>query len=246
MHCPARLYSAMPPKGSERSMSPAQAQANGNAFLSRWFTPAPQPTRPGRPFLPIKKRGPKPVVAKQVTAEVLYAAAVMGAAILPVQPVPAVTASIKRTRCNWSKGGALERLTKAKEDWLNKTGDLLTAQPDMSMWEFSKRVGIPSSTMHTYAHANESQQWRLGSSAGKPPLVKEETAQFAVDVLRRRDRGNDGMTNSEAIDMVHDLMPSLSRQQASQGFHRTIRPGHSSELSNVVKAPVDMYVFKVE
>ena len=142
MHCPARLYSAMPPKGSERSMSPAQAQANSNAFLSRWFTPAPQPTRPGRPFLPIKKRGPKPVVAKQVTAEVLYAAAVMGAAILPVQPVPAVTASIKRTRCNWSKGGALERLTKAKEDWLNKTGDLLTAQPDMSTWEFSKRVGI--------------------------------------------------------------------------------------------------------
>ena len=54
------------------------------------------------------------------------------------------------------------------------------------------------------------------------------------------------MTNSEAIDMVHDLMPSLSRQQASQGFHRTIRPGHSSELSNVVKATVDMYVFKVE
>ena len=106
----------------------------------------------------------------------------------------------------------------------------------MSMYEFSKRVRIPSSTLHSYAHANASQRQRLGSSAGKPAIVNDETAQFAVDVLRRRDRGNDGMNHREAIDMVHDLMPMLSRKQVSQTFLRTIRPGHSSELSNIVKA----------
>jgi hypothetical protein len=143
-------------------MDAAQAQANGNVGLSRRFTPAPQPNRPGRPSLPIKKRGPKPVVAEPVTAELSNAAVVMGAAALPVQPVPAVTASIKSMRVNWSKGDALERLTKAKEDWLNKSGDLLAAQPDMSLTEFSRRVGIPSSTLHTYAHSNVSQRQQLG------------------------------------------------------------------------------------
>ena len=212
----------------ELPFTPAQAQANGNVGVSRRFTPAPQSTRPGRPCLPIKKRGPKLVVAKPVTAEVPYAAVVMGAASLPVQPDLAVTASINHKRCNWSKGAALERLTKAKEDWLNKSGDLLTAQPDMSLTEFSRRVGIPSSTLHKYAHSNVSQRQRLGSSAGKPPLVDEKTAQLAVDVLRR----DDGMNNREAIGMVNDLMPSLSRRQANQSFHRTILPAwHCSEVN---------------
>ena len=184
----------MPPKGSHKlATTPAQAKASGNALVSRWFTPAPQPSKPGRPCLPFKKRGPKPVVSRPVTDGLLYADVVKAPSAVP----PTVPAPIKRKRLNWSKGDALERLSQAKEDWLNKTGDLLSANPDMSMYEFSKRVRIPSSTLHSYAHANASQRQRLGSSAGKPAIVNDETAQFAVDVLRRRDRVNDGMHHRE-------------------------------------------------
>ena len=45
----------MPPKGSRQAFTPAQATANGNSLMSRWFTPATQPRKPGRPCLPFKK-----------------------------------------------------------------------------------------------------------------------------------------------------------------------------------------------
>ena len=75
----------------------------------------------------------------------------------------------------------------------------------------------------------------LGSSAGKPSLLNDNTKEFCVDVLRRRDRGNDGMNLREATDMAHDLAPALSRAQASRVFCRTIRPANTDVLSSIVK-----------
>ena len=173
-----------------------------------------------------------------MTAELSYAAVVRGTAALPAEAaaVPAVNAVAKLKRTNWGKGDNLVKLTKAKDDWLNKTGSLLSEAPDMSMWLYAKRVGIPLTTLHGYACPDDTKRQLLGSSAGKPALIDAGTQQFAVDVLRRRDRGNDGMNARESVDMIHDLMPELSRLQARQTFSRTICPGHSTELSRIVKA----------
>ena len=48
----------------------------------------------------------------------------------------------------------------------------------------------------------------LGSGVGgsaKEKAVSADTPEFLVDVMRRRDRGNDGMNRSECLDMLQDL-----------------------------------------
>ena len=55
------VLTAMPPKGTKMiAMTPAQATAARNSLVTRWFTPAPEPLKRGRPSLPFKKRGRKP------------------------------------------------------------------------------------------------------------------------------------------------------------------------------------------
>jgi len=111
----------MPPKGSSsKRLTPTQ----GQALMNRFFTPAPQPRKPGRPFLPFKKRGPKPVeaAARAVTAELSYVQVVAGVDAMPANvpdvaaatPAPATVVPVKRT--NWSKGEQLIQLTTAVND----------------------------------------------------------------------------------------------------------------------------------
>ena len=121
-------------------------------------------------------------------------------------------------------------------DWLNKDGALLTEKPDMSLWEFARRVAIPMTTMHRYAGPDASRRQALGSSAGHPSLVARDTQQALADVLRRYDRGNDGKNQRQAVDMLQDLVPALSREQARNVFRKTIRPSYKDVLTNVVKA----------
>lgn len=143
-------------------------------------------------------------------------------------------AGLKRT--NWSKGDDLKRLTTAVDNWLQKQGELLSADPNMSLHTYAKRVNIPKATLGHYIHPDPSKRRRLGSQAGQPSLVDSETQKFLVDVMRRRDRGNDGMNRREAVAMLQDLKPDLSRQQLSDTFRNTVRRNHSSELTNIVKA----------
>ena len=224
----------MPPKGTRKmAITPAQATAARNSLVTRWFTPAPEPPKRGRPSLPFKKRGRKPEVqARAVTPEMSFAQVVVGVAAAPAA-APAPVAKAKRT--NWSTGEPFERLTTAVNDWLNKTGSLLTDDPDMSMLIYGRRVMIPQKTLHTYLHPNLALRRPLGSKAGKPSLVRADAQQFCVDVLVRRDRGNDGLNNREAVDMVQDLAPELTRNQARDAFRRTIHPSNKDTLTNIVK-----------
>ena len=121
----------------------------GQNILLSGISPCTLYCKPGRPCLPFKKRGRKPDT-REVTAELSYAAVVRGTAALPVEAAaaPAVNAVAKLKRTNWGKGDNLVKLTKAKDDWLNKTGSLLSKAPDMSMWLYAKRVGIPLTTLH--------------------------------------------------------------------------------------------------
>ena len=229
------VLTAMPPKGTKMiAMTPAQATAARNSLVTRWFTPAPEPPKRGRPSLPFKKRGRKPEVQpRAVSPEMSFAQVVVGVAAAPAA-APAPVA--KRKRTNWSKGEPFERLTTAVNNWLNKTGALLTEDPDMSKLIYARRVMIPYDTLYAYLHPNVALRRPLGSKAGKPSLVHVDAQQFCVDVLVRRDRGNDGLNNREAVDLVHDLAPELTRNQARDVFRKTIRPSNKDTLTNIVKA----------
>ena len=76
----------------------------------------------------------------------------------------------------------------------------------------------------------------LGISVGKQPLYNVEEQQFGVDVIRRHDRGNDGLNKRQCIDKLHDMRPDLTRKSVTNAFDRTIRPQHKEVLTGIVKA----------
>ena len=54
--------------------------------------------------------------------------------------------------------------------------------------------------------------------------------------MRRRDRGNEGLTNRGTAEMIQDLVPHLTTQQVTDSLRKTIRPKFKSVLTNIVKA----------
>lgn len=136
---------------------------------------------------------------------------------VPVKP-PA-----KRT--NWSKGPNKVKLEDALLEWNSKTGRHLDGNGEpRTLFVFSMIVGIPYSTLKKYVCGDDTTRRSVGMSAGRKPLVDETKQNFLKDTLIRHDRGNDGKSPSETIDVIQELVPGLDRKQAAQAFHRTIRP----------------------
>ena len=108
----------------------------------------------------------------------------------------------------------------------------------MTMARFSQLVNIPVATLKPYVVSDAGKRRALGSVPGgtKRVVVSADEAQFLVDVMRRKDRGDDGMSRLEAIDMLQDLAPHLSHDQAVKYFDMHIRPAHKELLTGVVKA----------
>jgi hypothetical protein len=67
-------------------------------------------------------------------------------------------------------------------------------------------------------------------------VLDADSQQFVIDVMRRKDRANDGMTRRDGIDMVQDLKPSLKRKQAERAFDRHVRAKSKDVLTGIVKA----------
>jgi hypothetical protein len=125
----------------------------------------------------------------------------------------------KPKRTNWSAGDARIKMEQASIDWENKTGD---CHKDMSFKAFAKMTGIPRATLLMHVHWDPQKRLGINSSAGRPSVLKPKAQQFVVDFIRRRDRGNDGLTYRAAVDLVLEVAPLLSRKQAENTLRRTI------------------------
>ena len=230
---------AKEPKRSHHAKPPAVDPTSKK--ISDFFLKPPPPPKVGRPLGPAKKRGrppeslesPEPTPAPQPGREV--EAVATGAPSLGKRAAATlIGTNLKRT--NWGKGEALQRMTEAVTDWDGKTGTFLVANPTMALKQYAKCVNIPYQTLVDYCSADKDKRKLLGSSVGKPPLFSVEDQQFAVDVIRRHDRGNDGLNKRECVDKLHDMKPELSRKSVSNAFDRTVRPGHKEQLTGIVKA----------
>jgi hypothetical protein len=145
-------------------------------------------------------------------------------------------AKAKTSRVNYSQGEPQQRLTKAVYDWDNKTGTFLE-EDDISMSRFCQLVGIPKGTFAQYVCEDKGKRKVIGCGVGPKSLkLDADSQQFVVDVVRRRDRANDGMSRQQGIDMVQDLKPSLKRQQAARVFDRQVRAKNTDVLTGIVKA----------
>ena len=86
-------------------------------------------------------------------------------------------------------------------------------------------VGIPFNTLYRYIHPDEEKRQKLGNGErGRKKLVDGENCDFVAETLARQDRCNDGASRKEAIDIIMDIEPGLTRKQASRQLSRVILP----------------------
>jgi hypothetical protein len=96
----------------------------------------------------------------------------------------------------------------------------------LKLVKYSNVVGIPYNTLKKYVSADEPKRRVIGKGVGRQPIVLKKDQYFVADVLVRKDHGNNGATPSEALDMINDLHPKLSREQARDYFRKTLKPNH--------------------
>ena len=229
---------AMPPKGWRKPpQTVAQAQGAGISLLTRFFH---KPAVPLEAELPMKKRGRPPKEEtrgrKRADGEA-FVLSTQESDSLPVDYPEPVETRLVTTRVNWSQGDDAKRLQAAVEDWDHKTGEWLSLTPSMSLHMYARCVGISKSVLHKYTHPDPAKRTKLGSHAGKPTLLSEEVQQFGVDVLCRRDRGNEGLSNrdcSRAAPRFGARAEAASKWQNC--LRQTVRPRFASVLTNIVKA----------
>ena len=142
---------------------------------------------------------------------------------------------MKRSRETYGEGAGLEKMTTAVNDWHEKKGRYEEDVP-MPMSRYCALVDIPEETFRKYVCTDPGKRRKLGSQPGPSRLVSKDASQFVVDVMRRKDRADDGMNRRESIDLLQDLQPELTRKQATGAFDKTIRPEHKAVLTGVVKA----------
>lgn len=211
------------PVASPRKSPPKKKPPNLQGTMYRFFG-APKRGK-GRPKKS-QKHKPQSVVlytskkeeknAKAAAAKAAAAKAAADIAAPPSAPVAPKTAGknkaqtnapsqpkLKKTRINWSKGEAHERLVNAVSDWDNNTGDKMNDNGEpLPIAEFCFLVGIPRSTFEKYIRNNKSKRREIGKGAGRPALLPKDSVDIIQDSLARADRANDGFSRKDAIDAI--------------------------------------------
>ena len=191
--------------------------------ITSFFSPIKKPGRPkkkkggsrGRGRPKISKPPPPPAFAKK-----------------PPQAAKKVPGKVKQTRTNWSKGVHLENMTNAVTEWFvpEHANTLDSNGEKMSPRAYSVSVGIPFETLKHYIHQDPTKRRELGKQVGAKPVLEKHLSQFVSDVVRRADRGNEGKSRREAIDLIAEVNPNLSFQQSSNYFDRTFKKLHKDEI----------------
>ena len=206
--------------------SEVAATEQGLAPITQFFKPK---IKPGRPSKTSSKAGRKAAPKDPAAAP---------AAKLPPLHAPASAEQPKAkkqkvSRQNWSKGDGLKRLTEAVAKW-----ELEATKPDkdrMSVHRFAEVNGIPYTTFQTHITSVDGKRIKLGSGVGKKPLLDSQSNDIIVDVLVRKDRVNQGVGVSGALDLLEEMHPDLTRKQLDQAFRRTVRPAFSERLTKPVE-----------
>ena len=148
------------------------------------------------------------------------------------------TKTVKAQRVNYGVGQSLSLLRTSVQTWDRKLAEdpESLGPPCKRMERYSLEVGIPFSTFKKYACADLSKRRKLGTQVGRPQAILDNTGEFVVDVMRRKDRANEGMTRTDAIDMLQDLQPEKTRTTLARSFDRNVRPKNKDKLTGCIKA----------
>jgi hypothetical protein len=210
--------------------------------ITTFFTPPPKRGQPPS-SLPMKKRG-RPPALPAATETPPSAPAVAGSTSgqysEPVVRKEACEPAKKRVRHGQSTA-TLEHLKNTVNNWLNKTGEFLSEDPALPIKDYCALVNISWETFRKYVCSDVGKRRCIGAVAGNRAILPESTSQFAVDVMRRRDRGNDAMTKREVVDLLQDLAPRIcianSANRPSTAMSGRSMPTSSRALSRRRRAP---------
>jgi hypothetical protein len=133
---------------------------------------------------------------------------------------------------NWGEGEAKISMENAVSEWDGKTGQALDSNgEERSLRVFAAVVSIPYDTLKMYVSSDAEKRRVIGNCVGCAPLLRKGNQTFIADVLARKDRVNEGASPAEAIDLVQELNPTLSRTQAHRHLsNRTLIPAHPQKL----------------
>jgi hypothetical protein len=170
----------------------------------------------------IKKRGPVPGAARNKKTKT---AAIVGDGGL-YELCPSLLKPVAKVqRVNWGAGEPLQRLTEAVKDWDSLTGSALdTIGNKLSLRSFAIAVGISASTLMAYVR-KDNKRSNPGDSAGRPPLLTARNQGFIHNILARKDRANEGTNYQKAVDLVQELNPKLTQEQAQHHLSWTLMKG---------------------
>jgi hypothetical protein len=172
-----------------------------------------------------KKRGPVPGAARKKKTKT---AAIVGDGVLDKLCPSILKPAAKVQRVNWGAGEPLQRLTEAVKDWDSSTGRALdTIVNKLSLRSVAIAVGISASTLMAHVR-KDNKRSNPGESAGRPPLLTARNQGFIHNVLARKDRANEGANYQDAVDLVKELDPKLTQEQARHHLLRTLLKGDTS------------------
>ena len=205
----------MPPfKGLPKCEAIAKSQ--GLASMMDFFSvkkksgrPPQKPSKAGRPSA---EKSPAPCLAPVAAA---------------AEPTPT---KVKAKRMSYCSGKGLEKMTKVFTAWednqKNPEGERKSMKTFAKVWE------TLFFTLQTHITSVHSKRIKIGSGVGRAPIIGKAEGRIIADVLIRKDRANQGVGVSGAVDILEQMMPQYSRKQLDASFRDTVRPKFAAELTN--------------
>jgi hypothetical protein len=135
----------------------------------------------------------------------------------------------KKTRINWGKGEHCDWLKKAISDWLKKEGDAINEQGEeiIDVHEFANKLGIPPQTFCKYI-CMDNRRILGDGKRGKKKWMTTDDVLFAGCVLAHADQENVGLSSKEAVDMIQELAPDITRLAARRQIIHYVLPVNSA------------------
>ena len=106
----------------------------------------------------------------------------------------------------------LEKLKDAVETWYTKGAENFDTRKKntISKRSYEIEIGIPYGKLQNYINDDISKRYKLGVSFGRKSHLDMGDYRFVASVLISSDRGNNGMDQKYAIDMITYVVPTLS------------------------------------
>ena len=143
----------------------------------------------------------------------------------------------KARRMSYAKGEGLQKMTEALAAWDQEL--LKPKESRMSIHAFAKEFKIPFTTLQMHVTTDESKRIKLGNGVGRKCIIGAEQQDAIVDMFVHKDRTNEAVNVSGALDLLEQMCPESSRKQLDQSLRRTVLAKVSSAVKLVKKSRAD-------